>query len=79
MENGRVKSILKKHIGQSRMAKLMDIKANIFISMLKSGKIKLHGGVLQLKVMLKLTLKRLILSHQSFLILMVKQDQLLRK
>ena len=79
MENGRVKLILKKHIGQSRMARSMDIKASIFISMLKSGKIKPHGGVLQLKVTLKLILKKLILSHQSFRILMVKQDQLLRR
>ena len=79
MENGRVKLILRKHIGRLKMARLMDIKASIFISMLKSGKIKPHGGALQLKVTLKLILKKLILSHQSFQILMVKQDQLLRR
>lgn len=75
MENGKIKSIHKKLIGPLKMARLMDIKANTFISMLKNGKIKLHGGALQLKVMLKLTLKRLILNPQNFQILTVKQDQ----
>lgn len=79
MENGKIKLIHKKLIGPLKTARSMDIKANTFILMLKNGKIKLHGGALQSKGMLKLTPKKLILNLRSFQILMVKQDQLLKR
>ena len=79
MENGKIKLIHKKLIGPLKTARLMDIKANTFILMLKNGKIKLHGGALQSMGMLKLTPKKLILNLRSFQILMVKQDQLLKR
>ncbi len=74
MENGKVKLTHNKHTGPLRMDKLMVTKENTFISMLKNGKIKLHGGALQLKVMLKSTHKKSILNLQNFLILRDKQD-----
>ena len=79
MENGKTRSILNKPIGPLRMDNLMDIKENTFISTLKNGKIKLHGGTLPFKVILKSTLKKSIQNLQNFLTLMEKPDQLSKK
>jgi len=72
MANGRTKLTPKRLIGISSMEKSKGIKANIFMLMYKNGKIKQAGGALPFKVMLKSTLKRLILSLQNFQILMVR-------
>lgn len=49
MENGNKKLTAKKLIGQYKMVCLKIILENIYTSMLKNGKIKQAGGVLQSK------------------------------
>lgn len=66
MESGKIKSTLNKHTGQLNQEILKNIKENIYISMLKNGKINPVGGVVLFKEMLKLTLKKLTLSLLNY-------------
>jgi hypothetical protein len=57
----------------------MVIKGNTSMSMSKSGKIKLVGGVLLFKVMLKLTRRKSILSPRNFQTSMARHALLCRR
>lgn len=79
VENGKIKSILSKPSGLSKMANSINIKENTFTSMSKNGKIKHPGGVLPSKENLKLILKKSTLNLRNYLISMDKRDPLSRK
>ena len=66
MVSGKIKSTLNKHTGQLNHEILKNIKENIYISMLKNGKINPVGGVVLFKEMLKLILKKLTLSLLNY-------------
>ena len=58
MASGKIKSILKKHIGLSNREISKITKENIFTSISKNGKIKRAGGVHPFKEIKKSTHKK---------------------
>lgn len=79
MVNGRIKSILRKLIGPSKMELSTIIRESISISILKSGRTKQAGGALLSKVMRKSILRKSTLNHPSYLTWTVRLGQLSRR
>jgi hypothetical protein len=58
MENGKIKSTLKRHTGPLKMVNSIIIKEDTCTLTSKSGKIRIVGGALLSRAMLKSTLKK---------------------